>query len=432
MEELKKTFAGYEEFKQTLDTELTRTTEGFVRIGFLLKTARDNPDILAGSGYAGINDMAAAEYNIDKTMVSRFISINDRFSEGGNSDRLQDKYRGYGYAKLAIMLQLPDGINDEISPAYSKSEINTIKKEYDEEQQVTPLEVMTEPKDATADTLTQTEQVFYVVMHNEPELYRQLWESITEWKKYLDILAPAGEAVYIARVSGAGKFMVSVKADGITVVNMRDASDREQMSGEGFIQLCGKLFAHDEPTVESKWKALFREDMPGTAKVAPVQHDKKAQAKKQPKVTVTRQDVRLEKSVPEKSPEKELDNPVKHEEEQLRGQMNVGDYPGVVPENNKNDTDAADTVPDEQQKKQCIPYRPIREAWHSAKDSVPDDDRYILISVASRAVPVIGIYDEMHEEFFKDDTKIHYAEAWMELPEPYEKEGGGTISGAAM
>lgn len=136
MEELKKTFAGYEEFKQTLDTELTRTTEGFVRIGFLLKTARDNPDILAGSGYAGINDMAAAEYNIDKTMVSRFISINDRFSEGGNSDRLQDKYRGYGYAKLAIMLQLPDGINDEISPAYSKSEINTIKKEYDEEQQV--------------------------------------------------------------------------------------------------------------------------------------------------------------------------------------------------------------------------------------------------------------------------------------------------------
>ncbi len=114
MEELKKTFAGYEEFKQTLDTELTRTTEGFVRIGFLLKTARDNPAILAGSGYAGINDMAAAEYNIDKTMVSRFININDRFSEGGNSDRLQDKYRGYGYAKLAIMLQLPDGINDEI------------------------------------------------------------------------------------------------------------------------------------------------------------------------------------------------------------------------------------------------------------------------------------------------------------------------------
>lgn len=65
---------------------------------------------------------------------------------------------------------------------------------------------------------------------------------------------------------------------------------------------------------------------------------------------------------------------------------------------------------------------------YSCKDSVPDDDRYILISVASRAVPVIGIYDEIHGAFFKDDTKIHYAEAWMELPEPYEKERGGTIA----
>lgn len=423
MEELKKTFAGYEEFKQTLDTELTRTTEGFVRIGFLLKTARDNPDILAGSGYAGINDMAAAEYNIDKTMVSRFISINDRFSEGGNSDRLQDKYRGYGYAKLAIMLQLPGGINDEISPAYSKSEINTIKKEYDEEQQVTPLEVMTEPKDATVSNaeLTVTEKVIYVLMHNEPELFRKMYSCIPDWKKYREILAPAGEAVYIARISGIGKFMISVKSEGIAVVNMRDTSERQQISEDKFMELCGKLFGHDEPTAEAKWKALFMENMPGVqgAEVAPVQQEKKPVVKK-PKVTVTKR---------EKSQKKEPDKQAaQNEEEQLKGQMNVGDYPGVVPENNKNDTDAADTVPDEQQKKQCIPYRPIREAWHSAKDSVPDDDRYILISVASRAVPVIGIYDEMHEAFFKDDTKIHYAEAWMELPEPYEKERGGTIA----
>ncbi|EEC58176.1 hypothetical protein BACPEC_01164 [[Bacteroides] pectinophilus ATCC 43243] len=48
-------------------------------------------------------------------------------------------------------------------------------------------------------------------------------------------------------------------------------------------------------------------------------------------------------------------------------------------------------------------------------------------------MPVIGIYDTQEASFFfQDDTKIHYAEAWMELPEPYEKEGGGTIAGAAM
>lgn len=420
MEELKKTFAGYEEFKQTLDTELTRITEGFVRIGFLLKTARDNPAILAGSGYAGINDMAAAEYNIDKTMVSRFININDRFSEGGNSDRLQDKYRGYGYAKLAIMLQLPDGINDEISPDYSKSEINTIKKEYDEEQQVTPLEVMTEPKDATVNNteLTVTEKVIYVLMHNEPELFQKMYNCIPDWKKYREILAPAGEAVYIARISGMGKFMISVKSEGIAVVNMRDTSERQQISEDKFMELCGKLFGHDEPTAEAKWKALFMENMPGVqgAEVAPVQQDKKPVVKK-PKVTVAKR---------EKSQKKEPDKQTApHEEEQLKGQMNVEDYPGVVHEENRDDKDKGG-LPDAagdgiHQNRLRIAYRPLQGTWYPVKSKIPDDDRYILISDASRAVLIIGRYDAAHDEFISDSGHCHYVEAWMELPEPYEK-----------
>ena len=53
-------------------------------------------------------------------MVSRFISINDRFSEDGNSPVLRTTYQGFGYAKLAIMLQLPDTLNEELTPEYSK------------------------------------------------------------------------------------------------------------------------------------------------------------------------------------------------------------------------------------------------------------------------------------------------------------------------
>lgn len=70
----------YQEYKQELDAVLTRTAEDFVQIGYLLKVARDT-NILAESGYATVTDFAKAEYGIDKTQVSRFISINDRFSE---------------------------------------------------------------------------------------------------------------------------------------------------------------------------------------------------------------------------------------------------------------------------------------------------------------------------------------------------------------
>ena len=57
--------------------ELSKTAEGFVRIGFLLKVARDT-EILAESGYTTVTEFAKAEFDIDKTMVSRFISITDQ------------------------------------------------------------------------------------------------------------------------------------------------------------------------------------------------------------------------------------------------------------------------------------------------------------------------------------------------------------------
>ena len=104
----------FSEWQQELDTELVKSAESFVKIGYLLKVARDT-DILANSGYGNVVEFAKARYGLDKTQVSRFIHINDRFSEDGNSAELQDRYKGMGYAKLTIMLQLPDEINEEIS-----------------------------------------------------------------------------------------------------------------------------------------------------------------------------------------------------------------------------------------------------------------------------------------------------------------------------
>ena len=72
-----------------------------MQIGYLLKVARDT-NILAESGYATVTDFAKAEYGIDKTQVSRFISINDRFSEDGYSDHLLTSYKGIWIRKTYI------------------------------------------------------------------------------------------------------------------------------------------------------------------------------------------------------------------------------------------------------------------------------------------------------------------------------------------
>lgn len=75
----------YEEFRDDLKRELEKQVEGFVRIGYKLKLARDTR-ILEGSGYRDYNEFAWAEYRLDRSVTSRYISINDRYSVGGNSE----------------------------------------------------------------------------------------------------------------------------------------------------------------------------------------------------------------------------------------------------------------------------------------------------------------------------------------------------------
>ena len=77
----------YVDFKASMDAVVERVEEGFVQIGYYLKIARDT-QVLQESGYKSVTDFAAAEYGLDKSAVSRFIAINDRFAEDGYSDRL--------------------------------------------------------------------------------------------------------------------------------------------------------------------------------------------------------------------------------------------------------------------------------------------------------------------------------------------------------
>ena len=170
----------YQEFKGELDTELQKTAEGFVRIGYLLKVARDT-DVLKDSPYKTVTEFAEAEYGLSATYVSRFISINDRFAESGYSDKLDTKYQGFGYAKLTVMLQLPDSMNEELSPDMSKSDIEAVKAEFDAESKVTDIERVIEGSNPlegdTSDLDDHTQLLYQTILalgEAEPELYERV------------------------------------------------------------------------------------------------------------------------------------------------------------------------------------------------------------------------------------------------------------------
>ena len=215
----------YSEYKQELRTELEKTSEGFVRIGYLLKVARDT-EILVGSGYKDYLDFANGEFGLDKSMVSRFIRINDRFSEEGNSDRLLEQYKGFGYAKLAIMLRIPEVITEELSPEYTKAEIQEIKDHIDEERNKTEVQHFEENMDVIMNPPTDSllVRVLKAIGEENTELYIKIWDFFTEnteWDGLKDIFKPLDQMTYVVRVPGEGKIILIVKEDGATLTIAR-------------------------------------------------------------------------------------------------------------------------------------------------------------------------------------------------------------------
>lgn len=228
----------YKEYKAELEGVLQRTAEGFVQIGYLLKVARDT-NILEESGYKSVAEFAEAEYNLNKTQVSRFISINDKFSEGGYSDHLMSSYQGYGYAKLTIMLQLPDAINEELTTNYSKAEIQAIKDEVDEEHKVSDIERYMEGQEPSQDNMDERTELLYRTIGNlgedDPELYVTIANRQNEDLAVVlpEIMAPAGDKMYSVRVRGVGRMMISISdmSEYVKLINIRNA-EKEQYSWE--------------------------------------------------------------------------------------------------------------------------------------------------------------------------------------------------------
>ena len=341
-------YRSYQEYKQELDTELKKTAEGFVRIGYLLKVARDT-SILAESGYDNVVDFARAEYGIDKTQVSRFIHINDKFSQGGYAPELKEEYQGFGYAKLSIMLSLPDSVNEELTPDFSKSEVQQVKDEIDEEKKTTDIEVMLEEKDSVQQSFnTNLEKAVYQLGKDAPEVYKRLWESAVKngesGKRFIENLIPDEKAMYIVRIPGAGRCMLSMKAEEGTVklINIRDSSANETYTKQELEDALKKMMP-DTDTWGKAWESLYGEKLLAEKNAAVAQVQPKAAPRKESKVIVpkkpemTLNDVNpeipapdpkpVEEDVPEEKPDVQQDT-----NEQIPGQDEIENHPEYMPE----------------------------------------------------------------------------------------------------
>lgn len=291
-------YRDYEEFDREFDRKYQETKEheikvagDFVEIGYLLKRAIDT-DVLCGSEYQNIYEYAEKKYNIDKSRVSRFIKINDRFSEGGYSRILKEQYEDFGWSKLTIMLQLPEEINEELTPEFSKADIQSIHEEVKEEQKLTDIEVLLEDKN---ENIEQEENLFGKAMmqlwHDEPALYlrtSKIWDRCPSNEEVVNSLAPSGASIYTVRIPGTGRIMISIKtsSEEVTLTNIRSGEKKTYSkkdvipylpAGENVIELWERKYEEPWP-IKEEHKEEVKEEFKKAA-------ESKKESKNKSKVT---------------------------------------------------------------------------------------------------------------------------------------------------
>lgn len=117
----------YQECKSIIKERLTSMSRDFISVGYYLKYIRDKK-LYKEDGYASIWEFAEDNYGIKISTASRWMAMNDKFSQGGNTPLLDDRYRDFGKSQLQEMLYLTDDQMEQAKPDMPAKEIRAIRK----------------------------------------------------------------------------------------------------------------------------------------------------------------------------------------------------------------------------------------------------------------------------------------------------------------
>lgn len=156
-------------WKEDIRRKLQETAGNFVYIGYRLKQIRDSGMY---DGCQDIFEFAGREYGLSKSIVSRFIAINEKFSEGGNSLELRPEYRNLGSSKLSEMLTLPDADCALITERTTVKEIRQLKEfnRQDVPEDVIDEEAVATSQQEDSDTVNTISEADPEREENEPNM----------------------------------------------------------------------------------------------------------------------------------------------------------------------------------------------------------------------------------------------------------------------
>lgn len=117
----------YQEAKDILREKMYNLKMNFIAAGYYLKYIRDHEQFRE-DGYESIWEFAEDNYGIKKSTASRWMAMNDKFSQGGNSPILAEEFRNFEKSQLQEMLYLDDKQMETVTPDMTVKEIREVRK----------------------------------------------------------------------------------------------------------------------------------------------------------------------------------------------------------------------------------------------------------------------------------------------------------------
>lgn len=116
-----------EEAETFIQANLKSAARSVIAIGYYLKVIRDQ-EYFRDAGYETIWAYAKDRYGFSMSTASRYMARNDRFSKGGNSPVLDDRYQDFSKAQMQEMLSLDVEQLEEVTPEMTVRQIRELKK----------------------------------------------------------------------------------------------------------------------------------------------------------------------------------------------------------------------------------------------------------------------------------------------------------------
>lgn len=116
----------YDTTKRIIRADLANMQRSFIDIGCQLMQVRDR-ELYKDGGYESVWDFAEKEFGIQRSTASRWMKVCQKFSVDGSSPVLKDEYKDFGKSQLQEMLYLEDEQLEEVTPGMTVKEIRDLR-----------------------------------------------------------------------------------------------------------------------------------------------------------------------------------------------------------------------------------------------------------------------------------------------------------------